>query len=230
MGVEGGFGDIDVDLGRPMSVDQELNIAALKLKSTPARPMFLNGGERSQVRFDELSASTPCECERWNQDKLPFPPIGNRQSRLVFVTSAPLGYDYEHEKLFPPKTLAGDAYDSILESLSVQRDQVYLTAALYCQTVSRGDDALSLMKCMRFKEEEFKELTKAQYFITLGSQAFQMMTGIFGFSSSYLGYYYKINLFDRDAVVIPLPHPSAIAESQIALEKTLRVLEKLRKV
>jgi uracil-DNA glycosylase family 4 len=223
MGVEGGFGDIRNCDGTGFN----LNFKDVHLRRLPIYPLFMRNIENPPFSFSNLREQAQCLCTRWDPDRLPILPEGEKNSRFVFISSGPLSEDFEEGKIFSAKYPAGAVFSGYLELLGLHREHLYLTSALYCRTILNTDSAESLKACMRFKREEFEHLTQAEYYFTFGSAAFQMMSGIFGSASSFLGDYFKFELFGRDSYLIPFPHPAFSISAPKMNDRILEVMSGL---
>ena len=148
-------------------------------------------------------------------------------SRFVFITTAPMNEDFEEGRVFSPRYLSGAVFSAYLELLGLGRSSIYLTSASYCRTIMSNDSSEGLKSCMRFKREEFDRLRRAKYFITFGSAPFQMMSGIFGSATSFLGSYFKFEWFEHEAYLIPFPHPAYSADAPYLNDRVLEVMSKM---
>lgn len=206
---EVGFGDAEFD--------QKSVIYLNKLKKSKilCAPVFSTVQGEAPCSLEELKGREGCLCGRWLEDTPLVMPCGPTNSKIVFVSNEPSFEDIESGKMFTKEDADGTEYangimfDWYLENLGLTREEVYVTNALMCKAFGNYYfDSSNMIECSKFKKKEFENLKDVQYIFTLGTVAFQLMSGIFGSASDYYGSYFVWNREDKECFVIPLPHPS----------------------
>jgi uracil-DNA glycosylase family 4 len=223
MSVDGGFGD----LYNP--ADVELNLNEFKEKLLSISPLFLQDSREAPFDYLELKnkGRKSCLCKRWNPELLPMLPVGNKDSKVVFITSSPTEEDYTAGSMFSSQYYGGEVFQGYLELMRLSREYIYLTSAMFCRNIQTVDAHESLRACLVFKKDEMKKLTQAKYFITFGSSAFQMMSGIFGSATNFLGTFFRFQFFGREAFLIPFPHPAYSRNLGPVNDRAMEMMAKL---
>lgn len=215
--MDSGFGDIF------LSEPRKLDVSKLKRKNLPASSL-INLAVGGETNLDNLLQSEVCYCNRYKQVYSPVLPVGNMESKVMFLVSQPDDVEGEYGEYLGTNSIGGKLYTAWLDILGYKREDVYLSSVVFCRGLSTSEKSFPMYQCAKLHVEEFKKLTNLEVIFTLGGVPFSLMTGIFGGVGSFIGSYLTVDLFGRDVHIVPLYAPAYASESDIAQEKVFNLL------
>lgn len=221
---EEGFGDVGIERHKGFV------FTGLKLHKLKVRPMFLSANTEGVPAVEDIGRIDTCLCQRYKLVGEPVLAVGPKDAECVFIGRDPFERECEEGIPFCLDSPGGKMLGYYLEMLGLGRGDCYITNTLFCRAPNNvAPQPDELFGCARIHAVEFKKLTNVKYIFTLGSNAFQLMTGLFGSVKSFVGkYYFKVDIFEREGVcIIPLHHPGSLLENESMLEKTTEILKKL---
>lgn len=205
----------------------KLNLSGLKKQEIIINPLF-NWCGTTDISLDKLADLETCLCPLFKYLSNPVIPKGNTESKIVFVADAPDDIEGEEGEKFFPETESGYIFEAMLDVLNLKRDDVYITTYVFCRDETRDVKRETVLNCAKIHANEFKHLKHVEYIFTLGTRPFQLMTGIFGNHSSFVGSYFETTVFEKNVKIIPLNSPAFLIDSEFSREKIFKLLEKIK--
>ena len=151
------------------------------------------------------------KCELWKTRKNPVVGNGALNARVMFIGEAP-GY-HEDMQGVPFVGRAGKVFDELLQSIELNREEVYVCNILKCRPPeNRNPFDLEIKACTPYLDRQISAI-KPKVICTLGNFATSYILKKFGLEVEKIGkihgktYHIKNLLFD--AKIIPLYHPAA---------------------
>jgi DNA polymerase len=138
--------------------------------------------------------------------------IGNAEARIMFVGEAP--GKKEDELGIPFVGSSGKILDKMLESIGLQREEVYLTNILKCRPPANRDPLPEeVSACLPWLEEEIK-IINPEIIITLGRFSLNCFLPQAKISEVH-GEIFKIALGNKTKLkLIPFYHPAAARQNK----------------
>lgn len=219
---EDGFGDLVVEHKSSFS------LAKLKKVNLPVTPVFMSVQAEAPCNYLEIGNQESCLCDRFNLAGKPVKPLGPKTSPYVFVGRDPGEQEVENGEPFWPEAPGGEILMEYLEKMGLVREEVYITNVCFCRAPGNAPPTpKQVHACASFHKKEFEALTGVKYIFPLGSHAFQVMTGVFGSVTSFVGSYFETNLFGREVKIIPLHHPGYLLRNGSLKDQIFKILEDL---
>jgi uracil-DNA glycosylase family 4 len=171
-------------------------------------------------------------CELWKTRTNPVVGEGSLYARILFVGEAP-GY-YEDLKGRPFVGKAGKVLDELLESIGVQRNEVYIANVLKCRPPgNRNPTTEEIMACTPYLDAQL-EIIQPEIIATLGNFSLSYIFDKFGLSKDKIskihGKVFAVSTIADIKKIIPLYHP-AVATYNPGMEEVLiddfKILKKL---
>lgn len=152
------------------------------------------------------------------------PGSGNPRSRILFVGEAP--GRYEDEQGVPFVGRAGRLLDSLLESIDLNRSEVFITNMLKCRPPSNRDPLPDELKaCGPYLNKQI-EIINPRIIVTLGRYSFAWF-----FPNIPIGDARgKPISLENGTVVYPTYHPAAALRNGKIRQKTEQDFQKLQKI
>lgn len=192
------------------------------LDSEAMRKLFVRYGWTPPDRTgDAIRACSRCSVSG-RREWEPVPPAGSLEAPFVFIGRAPDKASARENSQVFAKSPIGRLFNSYLSSLSISRDEVYLTNAVHCPL---GEDhrlsSTEVAQCALWKPVELAPLRKVKVLFLLGNDALRSFLGP---EATSLLRNYGITyewapkfLWDSTVAVVPLIHMgSIIRDSSLA--------------
>jgi len=151
------------------------------------------------------------KCGLWQNRTNAVPGEGNLNSIIMFIGEAPgRQEDIEGRPFVGP---AGKLLTSLLESIGLRRELVYITNVVKCRPPGNRDPKpIEISSCSPYLNAEI-EIIRPRLIVTLGRHSSSYIFSLAGMSISGIskirGSLRKIRLFDFDVLVLPTYHPAA---------------------
>lgn len=136
--------------------------------------------------------------------------VGDPNTKILFIGEGP-GY-FEDQKGEPFVGNAGKLLDRLLESISIKREDVYITNVVHHRPPNNRDPESSELEAYRPYLDGIIEIIDPKVIVTLG----RFSMGKFLASSritSVHGKIFRVNFKGRGLVVVPMFHPAAALRS-----------------
>ncbi|MBC8522079.1 MAG: uracil-DNA glycosylase [Candidatus Syntrophoarchaeum sp.] len=166
-------------------------------------------GEEEMERVEkEIKECRHCElCKTRNN---PVVGEGSLSAKVMFVGEAP-GY-YEDLKGRPFVGKAGKVLDELLESVGLQRNEVYITNVLKCRPPGNRNPATAEIKaCTPYLDAQL-EIIKPEVIATLGNFSLSYIFDKFGLKKDKIskmhGKVFDVSTIASIKKIIPLYHPA----------------------
>src|SRR3990170_3711786 len=142
--------------------------------------------------------------------------VGNPDSKILFIGECP-GY-WEDQKGEPFVGNAGKLLDSLLYSIKLPRQEVYITNVVHHRPPENRDPLPAEISAYGKYLDEIIETIKPKVIVTLGR--FSMAKFLPGTKiTSIHGKSYALNWKDRNLTVVPMYHPAAALRSSDVLRQ-----------
>ena len=151
------------------------------------------------------------KCDLWRNRTNAVPGEGDLNSIIMFIGEAPgRQEDIEGRPFVGP---AGKLLTSLLESIGLRRELVYITNVVKCRPPGNRDPKpIEISSCAPYLNAEIK-IIRPKLIVTLGRHSSSYIFSLAGMSISGIskirGSLRKIRLFDFDVLVLPTYHPAA---------------------
>jgi len=173
------------------------------------------------------------KCELWKTRTNPVVGEGSLNSRIMFIGEAPGFNEDKQGKLFVGQ--AGKIFDKLLNSISLKREEIYITNILKCHPPNNRNPTQEEIKVCSYYLNRQIDLIKPKIICCLGNFAtdyilkkFDLKEKIQGISKIH-AQIFNISTLTETIKVIPLYHP-AVAVYDInkldILKKDFEVLKK----
>ncbi len=171
-------------------------------------------------------------CELWKTRTNPVVGEGSLSARILFVGEAP-GY-YEDLKGRPFVGKAGKVLDELLESIGLQRNEVYIANVLKCRPPgNRNPTTEEIMACTPYLDAQL-EIIQPEIIATLGNFPLSYIFDKFGLSKDKIskihGKVFTVSTIADIKKIIPLYHPAVATYNpnmKGALIDDFKILKKL---
>jgi len=164
--------------------------------------------EIRQIRQDVVECR---KCELWKTRKNPVVGNGALDAKIMLIGEAP-GY-HEDVQGIPFVGKAGKLLDELLQSIDMEREEVYIANILKCRPQNNRNPFDSEIKaCTPYLDKQIMAI-KPMVIGTLGNFASSYVLEKFGFKAETIGkihgkVFHIKNLF-FESKIIPLYHPAA---------------------
>jgi len=164
--------------------------------------------EIRQIRQDVVECR---KCELWKTRKNPVVGNGALDAKIMLIGEAP-GY-HEDVQGIPFVGKAGKLLDELLQSIDMEREEVYIANILKCRPPNNRNPFDSEIKaCTPYLDKQIMAI-KPMVIGTLGNFASSYVLEKFGFKAETIGkihgkVFHIKNLF-FESKIIPLYHPAA---------------------
>jgi len=150
------------------------------------------------------------KCNLWKTRNKPVIGDGSVDADIMFIGEAP-GYNEDRQGL-PFVGKAGGVLDQLLESVGLQRQDVYIANILKCRPPkNRNPFESEIITCTRYLNKQI-EIIQPKLIISLGNFASSFTFKKFGLKydkiSSVHGKIFQINTIFGDKKIIPMYHPA----------------------
>jgi len=170
------------------------------------------------------------KCMLWRFRRNPVPGEGSLDAKIMFIGEAP-GY-WEDIKGKPFVGAAGKLLDNLLAEVGLSRSEVFIGNVLKCRPPENRDPQPEEVEaCTPYLDRQI-QIIKPKIIVTLGRHAtsyiFSKLKMPFSGISRVHGKVYRIKLFDRETILIPMYHPAAVlynVKLRDALEQGFKLLE-----
>ncbi len=169
--------------------------------------------------------------ERIKDDFYPVIGEGNHEAKIIFIGEAP-GLQ-EAKKGRPFCGAAGKILDELLESINLQREQVYITNLLKCRPTKNRDPLPEEVKTCTFYLDRQIEIIKPKVICPLGRHSMNFLMEKFDLTDQIEGIS-KIHgkLFkSKNFTIIPFYHPAVAtynSNMKDVLKEDFKILEKFK--
>ncbi|RLF17210.1 MAG: uracil-DNA glycosylase [Thermoprotei archaeon] len=162
----------------------------------------------TRLRNDVLACR---KCDLWRTRTNAVPGEGNLNSFIMFIGEAPgRQEDIEGRPFVGP---AGKLLTSLIESIGLRREEVYITNVVKCRPPGNRDPRPSeITACSPYLNFEIK-LLKPKLIVTLGRHSTSYILGLANIRASGIskvrGNTYEVTIFNLRVLVFPTYHPAA---------------------
>ena len=154
-----------------------------------------------QAIAEEVKACTKCQLCRYRKNTVPGE--GNVETDVMFIGEGP-GY-WEDVKGRPFVGQAGKLLDSLLKSIGISREKVYITNIVKCRPPGNRDpQGEEIDQCRRYLIKQI-EIIEPKVICTLGRFAFRVISE----RSRSISFQHGIPFKKENFTVFPLYHPAA---------------------
>jgi DNA polymerase len=173
------------------------------------------------------------KCELWKTRRNAVPGEGSLDASLMFIGEAP-GY-WEDVKGRPFVGAAGRLLDSLLERISLSRENVYITNVVKCRPPKNRDPLpIEVETCTPYLNRQI-QILQPKIIVTLGRHATSYILSKAGIQENagitrLHGRVYTAKLFGISLSVLPMFHPAAVLHNpryRDALERDFHFLKSL---
>jgi len=174
------------------------------------------------------------KCPLWKGRRNAVPGEGNINAIVMFVGEAP-GY-WEDVKGLPFVGAAGKVLDTLLASIGVPRDNVFITNVAKCRPPENRDPLPNEVEtCTSLYLNRQIKLINPKIMVTLGKRSTYHILSSAGFEARAIesitdvrGKVYQTKFLNRQVLVIPMFHPAAVLHNpryRDALESDFKLLK-----
>lgn len=191
-------------------------------------------GHEAEMERIEERIKTCKRCELWKTRTNPVVGEGSLSAKIVFVGEAP-GY-YEDLKGEPFVGKAGKVLDELLDSIGLQRYDVYIANVLKCRPPGNRNPATEeIIACTPYLDAQL-EIIQPEIIATLGNFSLSYIFDKFGLHSKkdkiskIHGEVFAVSTIAGVVKIVPLYHPAVATYNPNMMEtlkKDFKVLEKL---
>ncbi len=191
-------------------------------------------GHEAEMERIEERIKTCKRCELWKTRTNPVVGEGSLSAKIVFVGEAP-GY-YEDLKGEPFVGKAGKVLDELLESIGLQRNEVYIANVLKCRPPdNRNPTTEEIRACTLYLDAQL-EIIQPEIIATLGNFSLSYIFDKFGLHSKkdkiskIHGKVFAVSTISGNKKIVPLYHPAVATYNpnmKGALIEDFKVLAKL---
>jgi len=186
---------------------------------------------------DEVINCKKCSLyrERINGGFYPVIGEGNHQAKIMFVGEAPGLQEAKTGRPFCGA--AGRILDELLDSVSIKRENVYITNILKDRPPKNRDPQKEEIKvCVSYLERQI-ELIKPVVICSLGRYAMEFLMGKFGLGgviepiSKIHGKVFEVKILSQNIKIIPFYHPAVATYNpnmKEVLQKDFQVLKEFK--
>jgi len=186
---------------------------------------------------DEVINCKKCSLyeERTNGEFYPVVGEGNHQAKIMFIGEAPGLQEAKTGRPFCGA--AGRILDELLDSVSIKRENVYITNILKDRPPKNRDPQKEEIKvCVSYLERQI-ELIKPVVICSLGRYAMEFLMGKFGLGgviepiSKIHGKVFEVKILSQNIKIIPFYHPAVATYNpnmKEVLQKDFQVLKEFK--
>lgn len=197
----------------------------LKFEQIRLRPFLFNF--EAKKHFDNLHC---VKCPRFKECGPQISPSGPYDSEFLFIGRDPGEQEVEHKTPFFKDAPGGKLFHEYLQVLGLRREQVHVTNSVYCRGHgNRPVEPNEIMQCLPYHTWEFEQLTNVKYVFPLGTDAFNLATGIFSSITPYVGKGLICRHNKRTIFIFPVHHPGYVLRQASEKTKIVALLEDIRK-
>lgn len=171
------------------------------------------------------------KCNLWKTRNKPVIGDGSVDADIMFIGEAP-GYNEDRQGL-PFVGKAGGVLDQLLESVGLQRQDVYIANILKCRPPkNRNPFESEIITCTRYLNKQI-EIIQPKLIISLGNFASSFTFKKFGLKydkiSSVHGKIFQINTIFGDKKIIPMYHPAVATYNPNIKDILIKDFKSIRK-
>ena len=172
------------------------------------------------------------KCGLWKTRRKPVIGEGSIDSDILFVGEAPGYYEDLYGRPFVGK--AGKILDELLDSIGLQREQIYIANILKCRPPNNRNPLKTEIEACKELLDRQIEIIQPKIIVTLGNFACSYIFLKFDLKNDKIGKIhgktFRVNTFLGELKIIPFYHP-AVATYNVNMKKTLiedfKLLKKL---
>lgn len=179
---------------------------------------------------DEIRKCSNCDLSK--NCKNPVPGYGNYFAKIVFVGEAP-GKEEDLQGL-PFVGASGKFLDKFLESINLDREDIYITNLVKCRPPSNRDpNQNEIDQCFKFLKRQI-DLICPKIIVTLGRFSMNAFLPEIKISQAH-GQVFKIkDFFEKTEIIMPMYHPASALYNPklrpVLMEDFLKLGELLKKL
>ena len=156
--------------------------------------------------YQEIELCQLCEALASTRNKV-VPGFGNENTQIVFIGEAP-GY-HEDQQGLPFVGQAGQFLDYLLNSINLQRSDVYICNVIKCRPPGNRDPLPTEIKnCQKWLDQQL-ELISPKIIVTLGRFSLAKF-----FPSETIGKVHGKERTQNNVIYFPMYHPAAALHQQ----------------
>lgn len=173
----------------------------------------------------EINQCTACSLS--NTPGLHVPGEGNSEAKIVFLGEAPGATEAEKGRPFVGR--AGKLLDNMIQSMDLQRSDVYILNVVKCRPPdNRRPLPAEITSCKSFLLKQL-EIINPKVIIALGNTALGFLTGKDSGIVSRCGNFEKVEINGKSIDIMPVFHPSALLRNPKFKEPAWYALQKVAK-
>jgi len=188
--------------------------------------------KEEKIREIEEKVKDCKKCELWKTRNLPVVGEGGLNTDIIFIGEAP-GYN-EDLKGKPFIGKAGKVFDELLESININRNDIYITNIIKCRPPNnRNPLSNEVESCSGYLERQIA-IIKPKIIVTLGNFALSYIFKKFGLKVEKIGKVhgktFKVGTITGTMKIIPLLHPATATyypEMKSVLLKDFNLIKQL---
>ena len=149
-------------------------------------------------------------CPLWRECKAPLPPHSIPKPKAIFIGTNPGIREDTTRQYFPHQYPSGSVFEKYLKLLKLNKDEVYLTNAVFCHTGQQSPPVQeNFMKCIRWKLFEFSLIEIPQYIFVMSNYALRMFMGLnYPSILAIQGDIYEVELMGKSTYLVPICPPA----------------------
>ncbi|MCD4740175.1 uracil-DNA glycosylase [archaeon] len=162
---------------------------------------------------EKINQCTKCKLHETKNNAVPGD--GGKDSGLLFIGEAP-GY-WEDQKGVPFVVAAGKILDELLDSINLERSQVFITNVVKCRPPNNRDPLPEEMNACRPSLERQIEVIQPKVIVTLGRFAMDYVFKKYGLPDAKIGEVhgkdFEINTLNGRMRILALYHPAVVTHN-----------------
>ena len=179
---------------------------------------------------EAIKRCTKCPLHRFRKNAVPGE--GDKNSKVMFIGEAPGATEDEMGRPFVGA--AGRLLTTMLESLGIKRESVYITNVVKCRPPgNREPNDEEIEACKPYLISQIM-LLKPRIIVTLGNVAGKVIFSLAGKPwngvTKMRGKIYKAKVLGLDVIIVPTLHPAAVLynpQLRTLFENDLRILKSI---
>ena len=169
-------------------------------------------------------------CDLWRSRLNPVPGEGSIDAQIFFIGEAP-GYN-EDKQGRPFVGRAGKILDELLDSIGIDRSEVYIANILKCRPPNNRDPSVEEIDvCVEYLNRQI-EIIQPSIIVPLGRFACEYIFKKYGLTydkiSKIHGRIYKVNTLFGRIIIIPLYHPAVATYNPIVKTQLLEDIKSIK--
>ena len=150
---------------------------------------------------------------------------GNKYANILFIGEAP-GY-HEDQQGKPFVGQAGKVFNKLLDSINLERDEIYLTNIVKCRPPkNRNPTDEEISKCSVYLDKELEAISP-KIIIPMGTFATRYIFNKFGINFESMGKSHGLSILVKNTYICPIYHPAALIYNKELIPVTVSDMKKI---